>query len=238
MTETLTPTDFQKKLMAHGFPLPNYGADGDWGGETETATGKWFDAGTDLNGPDTPAPPDPPPSTVGSGIVPADWMPSCDMDKVIVHWTAGSHNCSAVDKEHYHIIVDGNGKLWRGDNSIKANVSTSDGDGYAAHTKSCNTKSIGISACAMANAVESPFNAGSYPLKQLQWDTLAAVAADLCRKYGIAVTPQTVLQHGEVQNNLGIAQDGKWDICKLPWASSMSHKEVGDQFRSKVSQLF
>jgi hypothetical protein len=47
-----------------------------------------------------------------------------------------------------------------------------------------------------------------------------------------------VLQHGEVQNNLGIAQDGKWDICKLPWASSMSHKEVGDQFRSKVSQLF
>jgi N-acetyl-anhydromuramyl-L-alanine amidase AmpD len=89
----------------------------------------------------------------------------------------------------------------------------------------------------MANAVESPFNAGPYPLTQKQWDTLAAVAADLARKYKIAVSPTTVLQHGEVQKNLGIAQDGKWDINKLPWNPGMNSTEVGNQFRSKVSAL-
>jgi N-acetyl-anhydromuramyl-L-alanine amidase AmpD len=164
-------------------------------------------------------------------------MPDCDMDKIIVHWTAGAYACSAVDKEHYHIIVDGDGKLWRGDKSIKANVSTSDNDGYAAHTKNCNTKSIGVSACCMANAVESPFNPGNYPLKPIQWDTLAEVVAELATKYNIKCTPTTIMQHGEVQDNLGIAQDGKWDIMKLPWDTSLSGEDVGEQFRDKVADL-
>jgi hypothetical protein len=234
-TEALTPVAFQKKLMAHGFDLPQYGADGDWGNESEAATSAWFDTGMDLNSPEVTAPPDT--GTVPKGIVPADWMPDCKMSKIIVHWTAGAYACSAVDKEHYHIIVDGDGKLWRGDKSIKANVSTSDNDGYAAHTKNCNSGSIGVSACCMANATESPFNPGNYPLKQIQWDTLAEVVAELAAKYGIACSPTTIMQHGEVEDNLGIAQDGKWDIMKLPWSSGMSGDDVGDQFRSKVSAL-
>jgi hypothetical protein len=234
-TEKLTPKDFQRRLVEHGFDLPKYGADGDWGEETATACDNWFAEGTDLlTDPDVV----PPPSTgVGEGIVPADWMPSCDMDKIIIHWTAGSYTVSATDKEHYHIIVAGDGKLVRGDKSIQANVSTSDNDGYAAHTKSCNTKSIGISAACMAGARESPFNAGAYPLKELQWDTLAEAVAELCNEYNIAVTPTTVLQHGEVEANLNIAQDGKWDIMKLPWNTGLSGKQVGDEFRAKVKAL-
>jgi hypothetical protein len=88
----------------------------------------------------------------------------------------------------------------------------------------------------MAGAIESPFNPGSYPLLEGQWQTLASAVADLCREYGIKVSPTTVLQHGEVQKNLGIAQDGKWDICKLPWAASLNLTEVGNQFRSEVSR--
>lgn len=232
MADKLTPTEFQKKLMAHGFALPKYGADGSWGGESEAACAQWFDLGTDLN-----ASPNTNELPVTSGLVPAEWMPDCVMTKIIIHWTAGSYTVSDTDKEHYHIIVDGGGKLHRGDYSILANVSTSDADGYAAHTKGCNTKAIGVSAACMAGAIESPFSPGVYPLKQVQWETLAAVVADLSRKYKILVSATTILQHGEVQKNLGIAQNGKWDICKLPWAPSHSTSEVGNQFRNMVSSL-
>lgn len=225
----LTPIDLQELLIEHGFDLPRYGADGDWGQESESACDDWFESGDDLAIEAVPAPPP-------EGIVPLEWMPDCAMDRIIIHWTAGSYACSETDKEHYHIIVDGNGKLWRGDNSITANVSTNDNDGYAAHTKSCNTKSIGISACCMAGAIESPFNAGAYPLKQSQWESLVAVAADLCEKYDIPVTPSTVLQHGEVEETLGIVQSGKWDINKLPWSVNTPPNEVGDLFRSLVSE--
>lgn len=227
----LTPKDFQQLLIDHGYPLPNYGVDGFWGQESAEACGQWFEIGNDLSlPPDTGIPP------VPAGIVPSDWMPDCAMLRVIVHWTAGSYTVSSTDKDNYHIIVDGGGKLWRGDYSIKANVSTSDADGYAAHTKNCNSGSIGISAACMAGAVESPFNPGAYPLRQVQWETLAAVAADLCNKYKIKVTPQTVLQHGEVQNILGIAQNGKWDVTKLPWSPELSTNAVGNAFRSEVTK--
>jgi hypothetical protein len=89
----------------------------------------------------------------------------------------------------------------------------------------------------MAGAVESPsFNPGAYPLTQRQWATAAEVAAELCKAYGIDVGPQTVLQHGEVSDNLGISQDGKWDVLKLPWAPDLSKDEVGDQFRDLVTE--
>lgn len=225
---TLTPTDFQQLLIEHGYNLPQYGADGYWGDETREACERWFRDGVDLDAEMT-MPPD-----IGS-IVPADWMPDCVMERVIVHWTAGSYTVSATDKEHYHVIVGGDCVLVRGDKPITANVSTSDNDGYAAHTKSCNSGSIGVSAACMAGAIEGPpLKPGSYPLLKNQWETLAAVVADLCRNYRIAVTSQTVLQHGEVEDNLGIAQDGKWDICALPWDPALSAGGVGDQFRAMV----
>jgi N-acetyl-anhydromuramyl-L-alanine amidase AmpD len=220
---TWTPIEFQKRLIEHGYSLPQYGADGYWGDETSEACQRWFRDGTDLAA-------DLPP-VAAAGLVPIDWMPECSMQRVIVHWTAGSYTVSAVDREHYHIIVGGDAGLVRGDFPITANVSTNDADGYAAHTKSCNSGSIGVSAACMAGAIESPFSPGSYPLLKTQWQTLAAVAADLCNRYGIKVTPQTVLQHGEVQANLGIAQSGKWDINVLPWAPT---EDAGDAFRAEV----
>jgi hypothetical protein len=225
--DALKPTDFQKLLQSHGYPLPQFGADGYWGDETNAACAMWFRDGSDLNAdpPDVPA----------SGIVPIEWMPDCAMERIIVHWTAGSYAVSSTDREHYHVIVAGDGQLVRGDYSIKANVSTNDADGYAAHTKSCNTGSIGISAACMAGAIEAPFKPGSYPLLEHQWLTLAAITADLCRRYHIALTPQTVLQHGEVQANLGIAQSGKWDVCKLPWLPNLSSAEAGEAFRQVVA---
>lgn len=165
--------------------------------------------------------------------IPAAWLPPCKMSRVIVHWTADDYATGVIDLAHYHIIVRYDSTLVRGRHDISDNVSTADGD-YAAHTRGCNSGSIGIAADCMLGAVERPFNPGPYPLLKTQWLMLAAVAADLCRFYRIPVTPKTVLQHGEVQKNLGIAQRGKWDICKLPWVPSMSSDAVCEAFRDEV----
>jgi N-acetyl-anhydromuramyl-L-alanine amidase AmpD len=114
------------------------------------------------------------------------------------------------------------------------NVSVAD-DTYAAHTLRCNTQSIGVAVCCMANAIERPFRAGTAPMTSGQWDLLAQVAAELARRYNIPVTRSTILGHGEVQELLNIPQKQKWDPMVLPWDSSIPKRDVGDLFRAKVS---
>ena len=169
-------------------------------------------------------------------LVKKEWMPSCSMKRIICHWTAGGHRASQLDKAHYHILVEKDGRLVRGTHSIADNVSTGDGV-YAAHTLGANTGSIGVSACSMAGAVEKPFSPGPSPMLELQWRTMAQVVAELCRAYQIPVTPGTVLGHGEVQANLGITQKGKWDPMVLPWDPGMGQTQVGNFFRSLVQNF-
>ena len=80
--------------------------------------------------------------------VPSSWMPSAKMERIIFHWTAGAHKASALDREHYHILVEADGHLVQGDRSIKDNEGPITGD-YAAHTLNCNTGSIGVAVCCM-----------------------------------------------------------------------------------------
>jgi len=160
------------------------------------------------------------------------------MQRIIVHWTAGSNNSSANDRKHYHILIEGDGHLTRGTRTIADNMSAADGV-YAAHTLNCNTQSIGVTLCGMLGAVERPFNPGTQPINSRQFnEVLPAVLAQLCRFYKIPVTPHTVLSHAEVQGTLGIKQKGKWDIAALPWDSSMRDaKKIGDRFRKLTSSF-
>lgn len=169
------------------------------------------------------------------GLIPSSWMPNCSMKRVIVHWTAGAHKASSIDIAHYHILIEADGKLVRGSHSIFDNVSTAD-NVYAAHTFQLNRGSIGVSVCCMAGARETPFNPGSFPMTQIQWETMGLVVAELCQEYEIEVTPQTVLGHGEVTRILGIDQGGKWDPMVLPWNTNLSDTEVGDAFRRAVKE--
>jgi N-acetylmuramoyl-L-alanine amidase len=164
------------------------------------------------------------------------WLPNGSMRRVICHWTAGTHKASSLDRQHYHVLIEGDGTLVRGIHSIADNVSTGDGD-YAAHTLGANTGSIGIALCGMLNAKPKPaFDAGPHPISEEQWLVLVDAVADLCRAYSIAVTPTTVLGHGEVEVNLGIKQKGKWDPMTLPWALSFSSMQVGAHLRALVQQ--
>ncbi len=230
MNDSLSFRDLQAMLVDNGYPLPKFGADGHYGIETVTAVERWARSGVPLRfdiGHDASLPP------ASIPIVPADWMPDCDMDRLIVHWTAGASTASALDREHYHILVEASGNLVRGDKSIKDNLSAMDGV-YAAHTLGCNTKSIGISLCGMAGAVESPFRPGPSPINREQWSVAAHVAADLVRKYGIPLDNTHVLSHGRVQANLGIAQRGKWDIIRFPWNLSVQGEECDEAFRAEL----
>ena len=169
------------------------------------------------------------------GLVPAGWMPAAKIVRVVVHWTAGTYTPTTFDRAHYHILVDGEGKLVRGIPSIALNALPRAQPGYAAHTRNCNSGSIGISLCAMGGAKEAPFDSGKYPITAMQWGTLVAAVADCCATYKIPVTPATVLSHAEVQGTLGIKQAGKWDISRLPFAPGpVGAGAVGDKLRADV----
>lgn len=166
--------------------------------------------------------------------VPASWMPSASMQRIICHWSAGAHDASWLDRKHYHLIIEGDGNLVRGDRSIADNEAPIRG-AYAAHTLNCNTGSIGVSMACMAGATESPFNAGRYPMTRPQWDVFVESVAELCKRYGIKVTPTTVLSHAEVQANLGVRQKGKWDFTRLPpFPDIKGAKACGDFLRAAV----
>jgi N-acetylmuramoyl-L-alanine amidase-like protein len=163
------------------------------------------------------------------------WLSRASMQRIIVHWTAGTHTPTEFDRQHYHVLIDGRGKVVRGIPSIAANAKGGKGQ-RASHTLNCNTGSIGVSLCCMGGAEEVPFNPGKWPLTRAQWDALPAVLAELCRAYDIVVTPKTVLSHAEVQPNLGIAQRGKWDIACLPFDLSVKGaKACGDQMRARAT---
>lgn len=163
------------------------------------------------------------------------WMPSADMKRVHIHWTAGTYKANAVDRRHYHLLVEGDGNIVKGNPSIKDNEPPLR-RGYAAHTRAANSRAIGVAMCGMAGAREVPFRAGSYPLTKIQWDVMIVVVARLCERYGIPVTPKTVLTHAEVQTNLGIRQRSKWDITRLPFDDSVrGAKAIGDKLRAAVA---
>lgn len=167
-------------------------------------------------------------------VIPAGWMPAAKIERIVVHWTAGTHAASKLDLSHYHILIEGDGKVVRGTPTIDLNQKPAR-KGYAAHTLNLNSGSIGVSLCGMGGAVERPFAAGKWPLTREQWSKLPDVLADLCEAYQIPVTPQTVLSHAEVQGTLGVKQRGKWDISKVPFDPTLKNaKQCGDDFRLRT----
>ena len=156
------------------------------------------------------------------------------MKRIIAHWTAGSSRASSNDKEHYHYLVESDGKIVQGRWAIDANRKPLRGH-YAAHTMGCNSDSIGVAMCGMHGAVEKPFSSGKFPISQVQWNAFVRLIADLAKEYKIHVTHSTVLSHAEVHGTLKIPQRGKWDIARLSFAPTIiGAKACGDKLRAEV----
>ena len=173
-------------------------------------------------------------------VLPPSLLVPARPKRIILHWTGGVYRVSKLDQQHYHAILEdleaigrgGDVRVVSGTHSIADNDSARDGD-YAAHTAECNTGSIGLAVACMLEA--TPGHAGRYPLTELLWERLAQAAAECCERYKIPITPQTVLQHGEVERQLGHHQNGKWDITYLPRDPHLEPEGVCDQFRRKVA---
>lgn len=179
----------------------------------------------------------PPPAPAGDRVLPKQWLQPSVVRRIHLHWTAGAHKASETDKDHYHVLVEADGKVIKGNCDIAANSASNASGQKAHHTLNANTGALAVSMCCMAGAIQSPLNLGKYPLTKEQWDKAAIVVAELCRHYNVPVTNKTVLSHAEVQKNLGITQRGKWDIAILPWDRTFDTSwECGDQFRRQVQE--
>jgi hypothetical protein len=169
--------------------------------------------------------------------IPEEWLPPCIAERVIVHWTGGGNYPSAVDAEHYHLLVDRVGGLHRGEHSIADNLVTEDDD-YAAHTRGLNRRSVGLALCGMADASAAPFAPGPFPLRAAQWNAALWAAADLCRRYRIPADERHLLMHCEVARFLGVPQSGKWDVSIRSWdAGAWARLTPGEELRARVGLL-
>lgn len=63
--------------------------------------------------------------------LPLEWLQPMKMSRIIARWSAGAYRASELDKEHYHLNIEGSGNVVRGDHTIADNVNTADDD-YAA----------------------------------------------------------------------------------------------------------
>jgi len=158
------------------------------------------------------------------------------IDRVTMHWTAGTHTANRVDRQHYHRLYEGDGAIVLGDHTPEDNRDTSD-HVYARHTANLNTRNLGVALCAMRDAREAPFHAGSHPITRAQVDAMVRDVAAQCLEYGVPVTRQTVLTHAEVERTLGVAQKQKWDITWLPGMTRPGDAiEVGDTIREMIRE--
>ena len=153
------------------------------------------------------------------------------MNKIIIHWTAGTYQPNTTDLEHYHFLIDGEGKKHNGEYKPEDNENCNDGK-YAAHTGGGNTCAIGVSMCAMAG-FKSAADCGNYPITPVQLEACFKLCAELCKKYNIPV--ENVWTHYEFGiNHPDTTSHGKIDIIYLPPYPLVKRNEVGGFIRNKI----
>ena len=158
--------------------------------------------------------------------------------RIIIHWTGGTNQPNSLEYEHYHFLINGDGLTINGRCTPEDNINCYDGK-YAAHTGGGNTGSIGIALCGMLDFKYGLPNSTKYPLKAVQIEAAWKKIAELCKKYKIPITPETVLTHyefGKLHPNTSSA--GKPDITYLHTCPQLLPDEIGNYIRGKVRWYF
>ena len=69
------------------------------------------------------------------------------MKRIVMHWSAGTHRASALDRQHYHLVIQGDGSVVYGDKPMGGEGFTEDEPAtnpvslYAATKRSCELMS-------------------------------------------------------------------------------------------------
>jgi len=159
------------------------------------------------------------------------------MKRIIIHWTVGAYQPNNTDFEHYHYLINGQGLIIEGKYKPEDNLDCTDGK-YAQHTGGGNTGSIGVAMCGMLN-FKNRANVGQYPITKVQVERCFKLVAELCKKYHIAITPQTVLTHYEFgKAHPKTTSAGKIDIIYLPPYPTVEQNKIGDFIRNKVQWYY
>ena len=149
--------------------------------------------------------------------------------RIILHWSAGRYYPSKFEKQYYHYLIDVEGKVHIGFHKPEDNDNCSDGN-YAAHTGGGNTGSIGVCLCGMCG-----YRSPSFCGEKVQFEACMKFVAELCEKYNLKITKDTVLTHYEFgQANVKTSSFGKIDITYIPPYSWVGKNDVGSFIRSKV----
>ena len=156
------------------------------------------------------------------------------MKRIIIHWTGGIYQPNAHEFECYHYLINGDGLVIKGKYTPEDNLNCSDGK-YAQHTGGGNTGSIGVALCGMFIPSKTDVRQTKYPLKKPQCERLFKLVAELCKKYNIQISPDTVLTHYEFgKKHPKTSSYGKIDINFLPPYPEVSADAVGDFIRNKA----
>ena len=149
------------------------------------------------------------------------------LNRITIHWTAGTYTPNDVDKKAYHFLIDGEGNVIKGVLKPEDNIDCKDGI-YARHCGGGNTGNIGVAICAMFS--------NDYPIKRKQIEACCKLCAELCNKYGIRITNRNVVTHAEFgQMYPNTTSYGKIDITNLPCVAVYGVCNVGNWIREKVN---
>ena len=155
------------------------------------------------------------------------------LDKIIIHWTAGAPVPNTVDKEHYHFIIDQEGKTHIGNYKPEDNINCKDGR-YARHTGGGNTGAIGVSLCGMKD-FKGKDRQGPFPITRKQFEAAMKLISELASKYEIKIDPEHVMTHYEFgESHRDTTSHGKIDITFIPSYPWIAAKDCGPFIRSKI----
>ena len=162
-----------------------------------------------------------------------------ELNKITIHYTAGSYFPNQHELQHYHFLIDKNGKIYKGKFKPEDNINCYDGK-YAAHCGGGNTGNISIAVCGMMG-FKNRHSVGKYPITYKQIEKCFELCASLVLKYKIPINRHSIFTHYEFGlSHPYTTSRGKIDIIHIP---TKQHKHynasrVGDLIRNKVYWYF
>lgn len=166
------------------------------------------------------------------------------INRVHWHWTASTYNVTWDVRRHYNNVFDHEGNEYDGGTPAQQQAMYLPNRFGVSHTLNGNTGAVGLAVVGMsganANWGANTVDQGKFPMTWEAIDAMLEKTVEYCRAFDIKPSPWTTLTHAEVQTNIGIRQNGKWDIRCLPDNPKQLLTEIaaGNALRKRMMEKF